>query len=121
MIKEELPYIRNDQRLGPMPPQLLVLAAVSADVAAAASPDRAVMASPGVGSESLRRRRSWDSRRRRVYSDGETALQRCHGSPCSAFLREDGASEWSFETNGPERLVWADLYEITRGGGFQKK
>ena len=24
------------------------------------------------------------------------------------------------KTNGPERLVWADLHEITQGLGFQK-
>ena len=50
-------------------------AAASPDGAEEASPGRAVMASPSVGGESLRRR--------------------------------------------PERLAWADLHEITRGGGFQ--
>ena len=32
-------------------------------------------------------------RRRR----GETALQSRQASPCSAFLRVDGGSEWNFE------------------------
>ena len=31
------------------------------------------------------------------YSGGETALQSHQGSPCSAFLRVDGGSEWNFE------------------------
>ena len=59
-------------RLEPMP---LNPAAASSDGASETSPGRAVMASPSVGGESLRRR--------------------------------------------PERLAWADLHEITRGGGFQ--
>ena len=56
--------------------------------------DRAVITSPCVGGESLRRRRSWDYWR---FYGGETALQSRHGSPCSALLRVDDGSDWSFE------------------------
>ena len=72
-------------RLEPMPPQRLVPAAASPDGAPATSPGRAVMASPGVGGESLRMRRSWDSWQGQVYAEPSR--------PCIAFLRVDGGSE----------------------------
>ena len=84
-------------RLETMPPQLLVPAATSSDGAAAASHGRAVMASPGFGGESLRRRHrdSWD-----FWRDGSAEPS---GGPCSAFLCVDGGSEWNSKINGLEQ------------------
>ena len=89
---------------------------------AVAIPCRAIMASPGVGGETLRRRHRdcWDSWRQRFYNfyfycGCETALQ-SRQVPAAPFYVY-GGSEWNFETV----LSKADLHKITSGGGFQKK
>ena len=71
--------------------------------------DRAVITSPCVGGESLRRRRSWDYWR---FYGGETALQSRHGSPCSALLRVDDGSDWSFE-NKRSGAIHVSAAELT--------
>ena len=53
------------------------------------------MTSPGVGGESLRRRHSWDSWRRRFYGADETALQSSQGipQPCMWMVAVSGISK----------------------------
>ena len=102
----------NGYRLEPMSPQLLVPASASSDGAAAASPGRAVMASPGVGGESLRRRHSWDSLRRRAVSTPIAAARRLRavrGVPAAPFYAWMVAVSAISKINGPEK---ADLQQF---------
>ena len=52
-----------------------------------------------------------DSRLRLFYGGGKTALQSRQRSPCSAFLRVDGGSEWNFE-NEWSRAITAEPWRI---------
>ena len=72
-----------------MPPPLLVPAVASPDDATAASLDRAVMTSPSVAGESLRRRLSWDSWLLQ-FDGGQTALQ----SPRESLQRLFTGRRW---------------------------
>ena len=113
-------------RLEPMPPQQLVLAAASPDGAAAASPG----SSHGPG-ESRQSRHGEAQRLLWVPAEAPLlflaavslslsvqTLQSLHWSPCSAFLRVDGCSEWSFENE--LSLSWADSHKITPGAWQQE-
>ena len=42
------------------------------------------------------------------------------GVPAAPFYGRTIAVMGNSKTNCPERLAWADVHEITRGGGFQK-
>ena len=85
-----------------MPTQLLVQAAASSDGAAAASPGRAVMASPGVGGESLLRGHSWDSLQWRAVSQPIAAARRLRavrGVPAAPFYA------WMVAVSGISKMI----------------
>ena len=96
-------------------PQRLVPAAASSDGAAVVSPGRAVMASPGVGGESLRRRHSWDS-----IAAARRLCRAIRGVPAAPFYGWMVAVSGISKMNCPEQGGQGFARNHWGGGGFQK-